>query len=177
MTTITLTDRELATVLAALRCWQNRLPLLGKSHGITEALIQEVATNCGTIEALSAEDIDGLCERLNLEEEERPPAARLTPAYHTAFAAWEVHRKGCPTCGGTTRGFLCARGNALVALLAAESRAERVPAAYHSGLAAWITHRQQCGTCGGAARGFFCAVGDQLVEKLAAAAVEEEHTP
>jgi len=51
------TDRELATVLAALRYWQHDL---AENDGpISEHFAQETP--------LSVEEIDDLCERLNLD--------------------------------------------------------------------------------------------------------------
>lgn len=54
-----LDDREHATVLAALRYWQ-REGWRSCGHEI-----EDIATNGGTLEALVAAEIDGLCERLN----------------------------------------------------------------------------------------------------------------
>jgi len=56
-----LTDRELATVLAALRYWQ-REGLFSCGHEI------DIASNGDTLEPLTARDIDALCERLNVLE-------------------------------------------------------------------------------------------------------------
>lgn len=53
------TDRELGTVLAALRLWQRALP-----HASIPVEIWEIAADAG--EALGTSDIDGLCERLNV---------------------------------------------------------------------------------------------------------------
>lgn len=47
-------DRELATILAALRFWQR--------HGEPR---QQIATNAGTLAPLGDAEIDALCERLN----------------------------------------------------------------------------------------------------------------
>jgi len=51
--------RETATVLAALRMWQ-------KPH--TNAELESIATDDGTIEQLRSDEIDALCERINLGE-------------------------------------------------------------------------------------------------------------
>ncbi len=55
-----LNNREVATVLAALRHWQRvtnpRLEL------------EEIASDGGTLEPLSVEEIDDLCERINCSE-------------------------------------------------------------------------------------------------------------
>ena len=53
-----LNDRELHTVLAALRYFQGRqVPLM----------IEEIANNAGEIEPLSEEEIDSLCVKLNTD--------------------------------------------------------------------------------------------------------------
>ncbi|MGA8763805.1 MAG: hypothetical protein WB562_13150 [Candidatus Sulfotelmatobacter sp.] len=54
--------RELATVLAALRYWQ-REGLMSGGHE------QDIATDAGELEPMKAEEIDALCERLNIGEE------------------------------------------------------------------------------------------------------------
>ncbi len=54
--TLTLSPRELATALAALRFWQRRADPRGPE--------MEILTD-GGIEALSEDEIDALCERLN----------------------------------------------------------------------------------------------------------------
>lgn len=67
----TLTERELATTLAALRYWQR--------HGARQMLtsrnrldVDDVATDGGTLEPLTVSEIDSLCERLNVSPAERP---------------------------------------------------------------------------------------------------------
>jgi hypothetical protein len=54
-----LDDRETASVLAGLRMLQ-RYPLTPP--------ITEIATNCGTLDALYSNEIDDLCERINCGE-------------------------------------------------------------------------------------------------------------
>lgn len=61
LATCDLDDREAATVLAALRYWQRGLA--GDDAGTLE--VDDIATNGGALEALSAGEIDALCERLN----------------------------------------------------------------------------------------------------------------
>ncbi len=53
-----LTERELATVLAALRHWQKVSP------ESAEAFV-DIATDGGRLEPLSVAEVDGLCMRLN----------------------------------------------------------------------------------------------------------------
>lgn len=52
-----LTERELASVLAGLRALQR------KPH---DESLQDIATDCGRLEAFSDAEIDALCERLNV---------------------------------------------------------------------------------------------------------------
>lgn len=60
LTAHTLDDRELATVLAALRLWQRE----GWRSGGGE---HDIATVGGELKPLSDIEIDGLCDHLNLE--------------------------------------------------------------------------------------------------------------
>lgn len=54
-----MTDREVATVLAALRYWQtNTSEERDREH-------DPIATNCGTTDPLTDNEIDDLCERIN----------------------------------------------------------------------------------------------------------------
>lgn len=64
MTTITLTDTELATVLAALRAWQ-------EGSKAIQHLRAENATFNGDPVPLDADAIDALCERINTAPEPR----------------------------------------------------------------------------------------------------------
>ena len=53
-----LSDRELATVLAALRLWQrSRQPLD----------LEQIATDEGSFAQLDTDEIDELCQRINCE--------------------------------------------------------------------------------------------------------------
>lgn len=58
-----LSDREHATVLAALRYYQQTVDLF--EHMTPD--IQDIATGGGSFEPLCEAGIDDLCERLNLE--------------------------------------------------------------------------------------------------------------
>ncbi len=55
-------ERERDTVLAALRMWQSR--------GNRPLALDEIATNGNEHTSLDAEEIDELCERLNVPEEQ-----------------------------------------------------------------------------------------------------------
>ena len=58
----TLEDRELATILAALRVYQE----LGYGTESRQPIyINEIATNCGEFNPLDDQGIDTLCEKLN----------------------------------------------------------------------------------------------------------------
>ncbi len=52
-----ISDRELHTILAALRWWQGER---NHDHGIND-----IATNGGTCKPLTLDEIDALCERIN----------------------------------------------------------------------------------------------------------------
>ncbi len=56
-----LTERKLATVLAALRHWQTALPEIAEAYA-------DIATDGGRFETLTVDEIDELCMRLNLGE-------------------------------------------------------------------------------------------------------------
>jgi len=62
-----LSEREIATVLAALRAWQQS-PMRG------DCGLDDIATDSGTVEALDADEIDDLCERINCGEDRPAPA-------------------------------------------------------------------------------------------------------
>ncbi len=62
MITLKTDERELHTILAALRLYQD----LGQdSRGCRSEWIDELATNGGAVPALDATEVDQLCERLN----------------------------------------------------------------------------------------------------------------
>lgn len=57
MVKLALSNRQLASVLAGLRALQR------KPH---DESLQDIATDCDTLEPLSNAEIDDLCERLNV---------------------------------------------------------------------------------------------------------------
>jgi len=68
-----LDNRELGTVLAALRAWQGMGTVLAafrvwRGIGQVSQAIQEIATDGGSLEPLNNEEIDALCERINGED-------------------------------------------------------------------------------------------------------------
>ena len=60
-----LDQRELATVLAALRFWRHRRlrELLDNDE---RALLEEIATDAGAVKPLTFEEASRLCQRLNV---------------------------------------------------------------------------------------------------------------
>lgn len=79
-----MTTRETATILAALRLWQETTNRLESLPGQTN--LKEIATNCGKVEPLNDEEIDSLCEAINLPDETSDdPAADLLGELMTAL--------------------------------------------------------------------------------------------
>ena len=76
-------NRELATILAALRLWQEQ--------DAPPARQLDIATDCGDLDPLRAEEIDALCESINGDDE---LPARLVAALERASAACESHNAG-----------------------------------------------------------------------------------
>lgn len=58
--------RQTATILAALRYYQNS-PALGESSGASD--IADIATDGGTIDPMGRDEIDDLCEQVNIVPE------------------------------------------------------------------------------------------------------------
>jgi hypothetical protein len=59
----TFTKRELATVLAALRCWQET-----QQDQPQSGMLDQIATEGGSLAALDKDEIDMLCARINSTE-------------------------------------------------------------------------------------------------------------
>jgi len=57
---LSVTPRELATILAALRYWQ-----VSDRNTATEAPEYDIASDAGQFEPLDNDEIDSLCEQLN----------------------------------------------------------------------------------------------------------------
>jgi hypothetical protein len=85
-TTHTLSDREHATVLAALRYWQ----AAGANGDLryNDEMI-DIATNGGTVTECTDEDVDALCERLNCGDEPAEEAASMVGGVYIHNAALE----------------------------------------------------------------------------------------
>jgi hypothetical protein len=64
-------DRELATVLAALRFHQDDNLRLGPD--IPDRTIKDIATDSGSLKPLNSKDVSRLCERINTCEEAHSP--------------------------------------------------------------------------------------------------------
>lgn len=74
--TLSLSDRELATVLASLRAFQCMLPL----KGMNSEWFLAVSTDGGTLTPMSAGEVEDLIQRLNCGPEPAPePPARANP--------------------------------------------------------------------------------------------------
>lgn len=56
-----MSDRETATILAALRYWQ-RVGLMSSGHE------KDIASDGGRFQSLSAGEIESLCERINYRD-------------------------------------------------------------------------------------------------------------
>ena len=69
--TTRITRRELATILAALRFHQDEN--LQGGPEITDQFIKEIATDGGLLKPLDFDEVGKLCERLNIDENQRPP--------------------------------------------------------------------------------------------------------
>jgi hypothetical protein len=57
---LSISSRELATILAALRYWQ-----ANDRNAATKAPEHDIASNSGEFEPLGNDEIDALCEQLN----------------------------------------------------------------------------------------------------------------
>jgi hypothetical protein len=75
MTTIDLDYREISTVLAALRHWQAE----DERH---DAEAHGIATDDGTIDSLTDDEIDALCERINTTDPVAPDVPELVVEFH-----------------------------------------------------------------------------------------------
>jgi len=62
--TLAVNRRELATILAALRFYQDEN--LQISPDIPDQVIKDIATDCGSLRPLNFSDVSRLCERMNL---------------------------------------------------------------------------------------------------------------
>lgn len=60
-------ERELATILAALRFHQDEN--LRLCPDIADQAIKDIATNCGSLKPLNFDDVSRLCERINICDE------------------------------------------------------------------------------------------------------------
>jgi len=86
-TTISLTDPELAAVLAGLR-----LLVAGAEEGNFDAVaLADILTDCGKFKPLSVVAIDKLCERLNVSGEED-----LADLLEEAYLVHLNHSRSCP---------------------------------------------------------------------------------
>jgi EAL domain-containing protein (putative c-di-GMP-specific phosphodiesterase class I) len=86
-TTITLNEREHASVLAALRLLEPRVGSVERSS------VSDIATNAGRLDPLTSHEIDELCQRLNSDDDETPvrviveTSGGVVQAVHTSVPA------------------------------------------------------------------------------------------
>ena len=87
----TINKRELATILAALRFHQAEN--LQGSGEIPDHAIREIASDCARLTPLSFDEVDDLCERLNVQERWAQPKSTSTAATPLALhpALRQIH--------------------------------------------------------------------------------------
>ena len=68
-TPLAVDDRQLATILAALRFHQAEN--LQGGAGIHDRAIEEIATDCGRLAALDFDEVESLCQMLNIDDVNR----------------------------------------------------------------------------------------------------------
>jgi len=92
-------DRELATILAALRFHQAEN--VQGTDEIPDQAIRQIATDDGRLEALNHEEIDQLCERLNLGAEGSYSQRWHCPHCHSIVTCSyeDLAEVGAPYCG------------------------------------------------------------------------------
>ena len=96
-------DRELATILAALRYHQAEN--LQGTDEIPGLAIREIATDVGHLKALDFEDVDRLCERLNLGAEgSHSRRWRCPDCQHVVSCSYDdLAEAGAPYCSDCDR--------------------------------------------------------------------------
>ena len=96
-------DSELATVLAALRFHQAEN--LQAAADIPDQAIRDIATDGGRLEALGFEDVDLLCERINLGAEGSYSRRWCCPDCHRIVNCSydDLAEAGAPYCGDCDR--------------------------------------------------------------------------
>ena len=62
--TLTVDRRELSTILAALRFHQDEN--LRINSDIPDRVIKDIASDCGSLKPLNFDDVNRLCERINI---------------------------------------------------------------------------------------------------------------
>ena len=92
-------DRELSTILAALRFHQ--VENLQGADDIPGQAIRQIATDVARLEALDCEEVDRLCERLNLGAEgSYSQRWRCPNCHYIATCSYEdLAQVGAPYCG------------------------------------------------------------------------------
>jgi len=98
-TPLLITKRELATILTGLRLYQAEN--LQGTDGAADEATREIATDAGLFEPLSSDEIDELCERLNLDEAVVSPQAcehKWRDASGLTTVRGVEHRPQCSRC-------------------------------------------------------------------------------
>ncbi len=75
-----LAERDLATILAALRLWQDSHNPTRRQKPLCELhqWLNEIATDGGSFERLSRDEVDDLCDRLNQGDDQPAREAKIT---------------------------------------------------------------------------------------------------
>lgn len=115
---LTVDDRELATILAALRFHQDENLQV---RNIPDQAIKDIATDCGSLEPMNFDEVGKLCERINAGEEtntvklrnvcqqmldtldiggeQSRQFAKEIVTLKGALKATSTVKEGCPKCG------------------------------------------------------------------------------
>ena len=81
--------RELATILGALRFHQDEN--LQGTDDIPDLQVRDIATDGGTLIALSYDEVDQLCDRLNEESEPQPERGAICSCPDGLLIGWPPH--------------------------------------------------------------------------------------
>jgi len=108
-------ERELGTVLAALRHWQDSpevwgLVAAGEMLTHEEGGLFDIATDSGRFDALSPEEVDALCERINTDQVLRCPECGTELRIFCSYTGFEYYVAQVNT-EGTVVGPLLSRDN------------------------------------------------------------------
>jgi hypothetical protein len=82
--------RELATILAALRFHKDEN--IRGSRQIADKFIKEIATDGGLLKPLDFDEVGNLCERLNMDEDQRPAKGLVIEPPHKEGGYEKLYR-------------------------------------------------------------------------------------